>query len=237
MKQIGNILYFIGQDKDKNIAVYMLDGFTLVPISDSVVERSLQNITSTDNVKSQTYLNRDGYSISVDGHTFYVVVTPQTTWLYDIKDMFWYEWRGSDGTNLQIEAAWGMYNGAQYVAIGGQTYISLLAPNLYQDYGSNFSCVYTTERFSAQSYNQKICNRITIVGDQHLATGTSNITLTWSDNDWTSTTGTRSINMFTEVPKDYTFGQFRTRSFRLTYADNYPLRLRGMELELNIGAN
>lgn len=237
IKQIGNILYFIGQDKDKNLAVYLLDGFTLTQISDSVVERSLQNITSTDNVKGQTYLNRDGYSISVDGHTFYVVVTPQTTWLYDIRDKFWYEWRGSDGTNLKIEAAWGMYNGAQYVAIGEQTYISLLAPNLYQDFGANFDCVYTTERFSAQSYNQKICHRITIISDMYQATGTSNIVLTWSDNDWASTTGTRSINMFTEIPKDYVFGQFRTRSFRLTYSDNYPLRLRAMELELNIGSN
>jgi len=237
MKQIGNILYFVGQDKDKNVAVYSLDGFNLVQISDSVVERSLENITSTDNVKSQLNLNRDGYSISVDGHTFYALVTPQTTWLYDIKEKFWYEWRGSDGTNLKIEAAWGMYNGAQYLAIGSQTYISLMAPNLYQDFSSNYSCVYTTERFNAQSYNQKTCNRITIVGDQHASSGTSNLTLTWSDDDWAATTGTRSINLFSQVPKDYSFGQFRTRSFRLTYADNYPLRLRGLELEINIGTN
>ena len=130
-----------------------------------------------------------------------------------------------------------MYNGAQYIGIGGQTYISVLAPNLYQDFGTNFTCTYTTERFGADSYNQKVCNRVTIVGDQHNNTGTSNITLSWSDDDWKSTTGTRTINLFSEVPKDYNFGQFRTRSFRLAYTDNYPLQLRGLELELNIGTN
>ena len=236
MKQISNILYFVGQDKDKNIAVYLLDGFTLTQISDSVVERSLQNITSTDNVKGQVHLNRDGYSISVDGHTFYCVVTPQTTWLYDIKDKLWYEWRNVDDEPLAIEASWNMYNGAQYVAIGTMTYISLLAPNLYQDFGEDFTCSYTTERFNAGSHNQKVCNRVTILADQY-TTGTSYLTLTWSDDDWATTTGTRAINIFSDVPKDYSFGQFRTRSFRTSYSDNYPLRLRGLELELNIGAN
>lgn len=237
LKQIGNILYFVGQDKEKNIAVYKLDGFNLDKISNSIVERSLQNITSTDNVKSQSNLNTNGYSISVDGHTFYCLVTQQATWLYDLEEHFWYEWRGSDGTYLKLEAAWSMINGAQYVAIGGQTYISLMAPNLYQDFDSNFACIYTTERFNAQSYNKKICNRLTIISDAYQTSGTSNITVTWSDDDWASTTGTRSVNLFATAPRDHQFGQFITRSWRFSYSDNYPLRLRGVEQEINIGAH
>lgn len=237
LTQIGNILYFVGQDKNRNIAVYRLDGFDLKVISNSVVERSLQNITSADNVDSQLYLNRDGYCMSVDGHTFYILVTPQTTWAFDVIENIWYEWKGSDGTGLKIEATWGMTAGAQYAAVGGQTYISLFAPNLYQDFGSNYTCSYTTERFNGGSYNNKTCGRITLLVDQYQTTGTSNITLAWSDDDWASTTDSRSINLFSDPPRDWSFGQFRTRSFRVSYADNYPLRIKGMELEINIGTN
>ncbi len=237
LKQIGNILYFVGQDQSRNIAVYKLDGFELEKISNSVVERSLQNITSTDNVKSQLYYNRTGYTLSVDGHTFYALVTQQATWVYDIEEKFWYEWKNSSGTKLDIEASWSMVNGAQYVAIAGQTYISLLAPNLYQDFDTNFACSYTTERFNANSYNLKTCGRLSVIGDQYQTSGTSNITLTWSDDDWASTSGTRSINLFSNPPRIWQLGQFRTRSFKLSYSDNYPLRLSGIELELNIGSN
>lgn len=237
LKQIGNILYFVGQDKDKNLAVYLIDGFTLTQISNPVVERALQNITSTDNVKSQVTLNRDGYSISVDGHTFYALETEQATWLYEINDKIWYEWRNSSNTKLNIEAAWSMFNGAQYVAINGQTYISMLAPTVYQDFGVNYPCIYTTERFNVDSMNKKSMSRLIMMSDAYQTTGTSNMSLTWSDDDWATTSGTRLINIFNSRPMAHQFGQFITRSFRLTYSDNYPLRLRGFEFEINIGVN
>lgn len=237
LRQIGNVLYFVGQDRGRNLGVYFLDGFTLKEISDSIVARSIQTIANTDNIKASLNYDRYGYSISSDGHTFYVLVTPQTTWVYDLDEKFWYEWKNSAGNGLDIEASWSMLNGAQYLAIGGQTYISQMSPELYQDFGSNYSCSYTTERFNANSYNKKVLNRIVIAADAHLTTGTSNITLTWSDDDWKNTTGTRDFNVFKARPTGHTFGQFVTRSFRITYTDNYPLRLRGMELEINIGAN
>lgn len=235
--QISNILYFVGQDQNKNVALYALDGFNLSQISDEIVNRSLQTITVSNNVKGQTYLNRPGYSISSDGHTFYCIVTPQTTWLYDVEEKKWYEWKGSDGTGLKIEGSWPMINGSQYVAVGGQTYISHMSPTLYQDFGTDFTCSYTTERIMEGSYNWKICNKMTVIGDQHSNSGSSTLDISWSDDDWASASTTRTVNLFRPAAKIYRLGRFRTRSFRLSYSDNYPLRLRGLELELNIGTH
>lgn len=235
--QIGDIIYFIGQDKNKLLGVYSLDGFKLTRISDEIVDRTLQPSTATDNVKSRVRTERDGYCISSDGHTFYVLVGTATTWAYDVEEKLWYEWKNSAGTGLKIEASWPMLNGAQYVAINNQDFISLMSPSVYQDFGSNYTCTYTTERVDVGSVNQKVCNKLSILADIHRTVGTSNITLSWSDNDWSTTKASRQINLFTVIPRIFQLGQFRTRSFRISYADNYPLRMRGLELELNIGAN
>lgn len=235
--QIADKLYFIGQDKSKNLSVFVMDGFKVERISDEVVDRSLQNITSTTNVKSQVLLNRDGYSLSVDGHTFYVIVSGQTTWVYDIDEKFWYEWKGSDDTGLNIQATWSMYNGAQYVALGGQTLISLMAPNVYQDFSSNFKCRYVTQDLTFGTLNWKTCNRLTVQGDMHAYTGSSLLQVSWSDNDWGDGGSgiTLPINVFSSSPYVTRLGRFRNRSFRLDYSDNYPLRLRQMELDINVG--
>ena len=235
--QISNILYFVGQDQGKNTGIYRIDGFKVEKISDEIVDRTLQTITATDNVKGQINLARPGYSVSSDGHSFYCVVASQTTWVYDVDENKWYEWKGSDGTGLKLEGSWAMINGSQYVAIGGQTYISHMSPSLYQDFASNYTCSYTTERIDQDSYNWKVANRLTLLADEHAATGSSTITIAWSDDDWVNTSASRTVNLFRNAAKLYKLGRFRTRSYRFSYADNYPLRLRGMELELNIGTH
>jgi hypothetical protein len=233
---IGDKLYFVGQDKNNNMSVYVLDGFKLERISNEVVDRTLQAIASTDNAKGKITADQNGLTIASDGHTFYVLVTTQTTWAYDIEEKMWYEWRGSDGTYLKLEASWPMYNGNQYVAVAGQTYISVMSPSLYQDYSSNFACKYTTERITGDSLMWKACNRLGLIADQHAASGTSSVTVEYSDNDWASSvTHPDTLNLFSQDPFVHQLGSFRTRSFRLTYSDNYPVRWRGLELELNIG--
>ena len=235
--EIGDVLYFVGQDKNKSVAVYKLDGFKLERVSDEVVDRSLQTIAASTNVKSQVNLNRDGYCLSVDGHTFYCVVSGQTTWLFDVDEKLWYEWKGSDNTGLNVQASWSMFNGAQYVAVGGQTYISLLSPATYQDFSTNFKCRYVTQDLTFGTPNWKTCHRVYVQGDMHQYTDTSNLALYWSDNDWGDggTGGPVNINMFSSSPYVTRLGRFRNRSFKLEYSDNYPLRLKQMLLDLNIG--
>lgn len=237
LAQHSNVVYFIGQDTNAGLAVFKLDGFELKQISTSVVEESIQPITSTDNVKGQVNLNRPGYIITMAGHTFYVIVTPQATWAYDVRESIWYEWRNSSDTPLDIQGAWGMFNGAQYVAIDGQTYISMFSPTTYQDFGTDFEMIYTTERLDVDNLNRKVMFRLTMLCDIYQSTGTSTMDVLWSDDDWYSTTGTTTINLFDQRPTIYQLGQFITRSFRFKYSDNYPFRMEGIECEINIGTN
>jgi hypothetical protein len=234
---ISNVAYFLGQNVNGGLEVFKLDGFDLKSISTPIVNQSIQPTTSTDNVKGQINAGRTGYSVTMAGHTFYVLASAEATWAFDIDENIWYEWRDTTGAPLAVQGTWCMYNGAQYVAIDGQEYMSMFAPTVYQDFGANFSCIYTTERFAAESMHKKTMSRLILVADTYQTTGTSNVVITWSDDDWASTSGTRDINVFSPRPVAHQFGQFITRSFRMSYTDAYPLRMRGLEFEINIGVN
>jgi len=236
---IGDTSYFIGRENKTNTAVYSIDSFKVERISNSIVDRTIQTYVNTQNQKSPISLDKDGYCVSMDGHTFYVIVVGQTTWAYDIVEKFWYEWKGSNGSGLQIEAAWAMYNGSQYVAVAGQTFMSVMNPANYQDYGLNFTCKYVTESYNADTHNWKVCSRVMLNCDMHNYTGTSNAKLSWSDNDWADggIATPRNINVFSSSPFISNTGRFRNRSYKIEYTDNYPIRLYGLEMRLNIQGN
>jgi Phage stabilisation protein len=231
---IGDITYFVGQDEKKNIGVFTLDSFKVERISNSVVERTLQTIATTANAKGQLSLEKDGFCISVDGHSFYVLRATQTTWVYDIEEKMWYEWKGSDNTGLKVEAVWGMYNGSVYLAMANQSSISLMSPSLYQDFDTNFTCQYTTEPLSFGTLNWKVANKLHIDSSQHASSGTSNVAVSWTNTDWADSVSSRNINVFSISPFINKLGRFRLRSFRFTYADNYPWFFKRAYLNLNV---
>ena len=234
---IGDTTFFVGQEPGQGLRVYAMNGFTIKAVSNEYVERSLQVTSSTENTKGSVYLDRDGYSLTVDGHNFYALVTTQTTWVFDYEHNKWYEWKNTAGTALGIEAVWNEYNSGCYVAIAGKTDISVLSPKVYQDYSSNFTATYITERIDFETWNRKFMSRLMLYTDRPVASGTSNIAVSYSDDDYLSYSTARNINVFAERPCLYRLGKFINRSFKFAYADNYPLRLRGIEVELNIGRN
>lgn len=236
--RIGDDLFFVGQEHNKNIAVYRLKEFQMQKISDEVVERFLQNKTATPLTDSQVKINNFGKTFSVDGHTFYCVTTQNATWMYELEDKLWCEWRDSTDAPLALEATFNVYNGGMYACISGSNFISYFNPSIYQDNGVNFTCTYTTQELMFGSPNKKVCNRAALRCDRHLGTGSSLATIAWSDDDWSlGTTSSQTVNVFSNTPFARRCGQFINRSFRITYTDNYPFRMKELSLELNIGAH
>ena len=236
LQTIRDTTYFVGQDDEQNIGVFSINSFKVERVSNSVVDRTLQSYSSTQNTKGQVNLNTTGHCISVDGHSFYVIVAEQTTWAYDIDTKMWYEFKGSDGTGLKVEAVWGMYNGSCYMAIKDQSFISVMSPSLNQDFDVNFTCQYTTEPVDAGTFNWKVLHRLLLDCSQRNLSGTSNAVITWSDRDWAtgSESSPKYINVFSISPFVSKLGRFRSRSFRIKYTDNYSFLMKGMSLDINV---
>lgn len=236
LSSIGDKLYFVGQDQNKIVSVYVLDGFKLERISNEAVDRTLELISTTAGQEiSVTTL--DGVTVTVDGHSFYLVKTSQTTWAYDLDEKMWYEWKNPLNFGLNLEASWAMYRGGQYVAVGGQTTMSLMSPQVYQDLSTNFTCRYVTEDVTASTLNWKSCGRLSLLADRPALTTPSNIQVSWSDDDWLTSSSVQNLNLSSSSPYITRLGRFRVRSFKLEYTDNYPLRMQQLDLDINVGSS
>jgi len=231
---VGDITYFLGQEKKSLPKVFRIEGFKVEPVSNAVVERTLEPLTATTSQINTLY----GNILTADGHTFYCLSTPNITWVLDTEEKFWYEWRAADDTPLQVEACWAKHRGGQFLATKNTSTIDFFSPLVYNDKNSNFTASYTTEDSLFGSVNWKTANRLSVVSDRYLTTGSSILTVQWSDNDWADgPTGSTTVNLFLNLPKAHRLGRFRNRSFRVLYSDNYPLRIKLLELEINIGSH
>lgn len=233
---LGNLVIFVGHQKNQNLGVYVINDFKINKISSDIVDRSILPAGTTINEKSTLTLNVNAHSMSLDGHHFYVLNCENATWVYDLAHNEWYEWADTTNAPLNIEAVWNMRNGHCYTAIGSTDKIKFFSPAAYTDNGVNFNCIYRTEKLDFGTKNWKYINRLFLDVNQQEDSGTSNIEITWSDKDWSDTgVGARNINLFSISPFINRLGRTRSRSFQIKYQDAYPLFLKGMYLDINVG--
>lgn len=232
---VGDSYFFIGQDNDRNVGVYRLDGFKCGKVSTQVVDRILQQYLTTNYyMNSRATLSIDGFSLNTNGKSFYLVKSTDATWVVDTETGFWYEWKNSSDTPLAVEATWVAYNGMQYLALGGQTYISVMSNNLYQDFGSNFTTMYVSGNEDYDTYNWKVCHRAAIKVNQVSSTVAVPVSISWTDDDGLNYNTARTVNLDSVSPMLHRCGKFRKRSWKVTFAGNYPLIMEGMKLDLNV---
>src|SRR3990167_1933880 len=82
-------------------------------------------------------------------------------------------------------------NGKVYVQDATNGRIYTLSPTTYQDLGSNFTVTLQTSRSNFGSANRKFEPQLDIIGD----TTTGSLAVSWSDNDFTSFSTARNIDM------------------------------------------
>jgi hypothetical protein len=224
--QYGNRLFFLGYKANSSLDVFSLEDFKVESITTPAVRRYLEAIGST------AYLN----VISINGHDLLLLAASNRCYYYSINTGVWgrlaYK---SDTLDFDIKLATTVLNSnvkTTYFATTLDNAISKFSTTLYQDDGENFTCVMRTRPLDFGTNNQKYLSSLTINADRK---GTGNITVEASDDDYQTYPISRTISLDQEYPNAQQWGRFRKRAFRLTYTTNHPLRIRGMELDLNIG--
>lgn len=237
---IGDEVVYVGRQRGQGLRVFKLDSQDNKPISNAWVERLLQyqGLNTLDTNGNSTL---QGFSASINGHNFYFL-SLQTTGIIlvcDLDNGFWYRWTfATEGTSgNMIQAIWTVTNQPAYpwIVLGGKTTISYLSTTTYQDYGVNFTASYTTEDYTSETFNWKTCHRVGLYCDFPAASGTSNAQISWSDDDGTTFSTARNCNTITNNPYITQCGRFRSRIWRIDYTDNYPWRLWGLSMDLNVG--
>lgn len=225
----------IGNTNNGGRTVWTIEGFKAEEIGTEAVRNSL-------NLVGDDISGVNAYCIRVGGHKFYVMRLPtmNQTWVYDFDTKLWNEWSSTDSGGTTQEVFMGKFAsdsqfGYPYM-MGAAGEIYLMDDSTYQDHGRSIKTQITTLKLDFDNMNRKDCYRLAVFGDWPLET-TSTLSVEWSDNDYRTWSTARSLQLSSELPCIRRLGKFRRRAFRLTHTDNTPLRLEGMEMDINNGTS
>lgn len=227
----GNTLYYIGEDEGGQPDVFMLKDFKIESIGSPTISRYLNTVTDT----VSTWV---GAIVSFQGHTFYIInAGSNKSWAIDVDTGLVTRIAFQADNTFNVLQATNITSNSStktfFCLKNSTSAIYKFNEAVYQDVGVNFTCVATTEANDFGSLNRKTMFRLSLIADR--PTSTSNISVQWSDDDYQTFSTARSINLNQDLPSTHQLGSFRQRVFKLTYTDNFPMRIQDLEVNINKG--
>lgn len=232
LAQLGNRIYFIGAADDAQPDMFILEDFKIVPNGSEALRRHLGSLTGTYSTSLV------GNMVSISGHDFYVLNTGTSTYALELESKLWARWAYQAQTYFPIAFAMNVQTTAAYKCVfvlngSSNNAIYKFSPTLYQDNGTNFTCTVVTDQEEFETFKQKSMSSLIIWADK--TTATASVNVSWTDDDYQTFNTPIAVDLFQEKPDINRLGRFRRRAFKLTFAANYPLRLKGLEADLNMG--
>lgn len=229
--QWGNRILFVGNNVEGQPDVYMLEDLKMDPIGDVTVTRYLSSL----DVNYSTYR---GSIVGCAGHVFYVLYAGPYTYVYDLTNKQWVRWAFQSNTYFDMGGAVNTKTGTSYESFfirPSNSSIYRFDSALGTDDGVNITCWGVTDNEEFATYNQKTLNRLVIWADRPAVS--SQLQISWSDDDYQTFTTPRSVELNQERPSLDRLGRFRRRSFKWTYTGGQPFRIKGLEAFINKGSS
>lgn len=232
MAQHGNSVYMIANNNTSQPDVFMLEDFKMQSIGNEAIRRHLTSILPT-NIHTIK-----GAVVSFSGHNFYTINTGSRTYAYDLESKLWCRWAfaNQDYFNfshwINAETATGYKT---FFARTGNAEIYYTSPTLYQDSNTTFPCVIVTHKEDFGTMRQKSISRLIIWADTPTTEG--DLLVQWSDDDYQTFNAGLTLNLTNDRPSINRLGRFRERAFKLTYTQNQPFRIEGIEVDINMGGH
>jgi hypothetical protein len=227
----GETLCFVGEnsaDGDAGRAVWII--------------QSLGKVRDISPPHINRVLAAEGASISsctawmerVAGQLVYVLnlSSADRTFVYSVDSGYWCEWSNAAGTGRFPGISATSLNGTTYIQDAANGRVYTFPPTTFQDSGTNFTVTLQTARSNFGSAARKTESALSVVGD----TTTGNLGVATSDDDYTTFTTARNIDMAKPLKRLTQLGSFYSRSHRFTYTANDALRLQAYIPEIIGGA-
>lgn len=224
-----NTIYWVSDTLIGGFSVFRLEGTTnLKDIATPSLRRAFQA------VGSPTFR---GFILRHSGHVFYILSIINgisgSTWIYDQGLDIWYQWSDSSGTNrwpvVDITHATFANIFALHISDGGR--YSLRA-DTFQDNGVNFPVVTQTNPLTFGTMARKFYDRAELVGDKQ--TGTASVLLSFTDDDFTTFSTTRTLDMTQNRMFTRNLSNSRRRAWKVSYTGNTAMRLQGLEFTIEL---
>lgn len=231
---------WLGQSVTEGRSVYMLQGLTPMKVSNPYVEKYFNSWNEVDIADGNLY----AYCFKVTGHSLYILTckTQNLTFVYDIDQKKWYQWTsqsgdttGYNGTETYftpVSYTGGVeYNPAIYLQGETDGKIYKMSPDYLTDDGELIYFRAVSPVLDSGINKRKFYRRAEVIGDMSTAT----VAVRKTDNDYQSWSGYREVDMSTSRPVLYQLGNARRRAWEVFSSSDSTIRIRGLELDFDIG--
>lgn len=233
LQEVCGALFWIATykkgDQSNGVGVILkVDGLKADVVSSPAIERLLE---------TADYTATWALSLSVNGHTFYVVTIKNSnlTLAYDVGEKLWSQWTDSAGNYWPFVGATNSATAQNHLVqheTDGKIYnVSTL---LFSDVSFIIPIEVVTPNFDGGVRWAKQLAKLAFIGDQ-----TPGQVLQVSANDWdydpTKWTADRLVKMSVQAPFLDDCGTFLRRAYRIRSRCPARFHLAGMELKINLG--
>jgi hypothetical protein len=221
-----NELIFIGSSLTGGPQIYMAKDAKVEPISTPPMRRAIE-----------AYTTYKASVVSYGGHDFYHLNVGSLSYQFDLETKLWTRTAFKATAYMAITYAVSVKItgvGTQTVfALDGSTTMYYFKPSSYRDDATNFTVQIITDSQMFDTYREKTCARMILVGDRSTSSATADVS--WSDDDYQTYSTARTVDMNLDLPVLHRLGQFRRRAFKVGWTQNLPMRFKHIELDLNMG--
>ena len=227
VQDIDGKLFWLGNNRNSNPQVLMMDKLSAEVISTKSIDRLLTNINTSSLIYS--------FSFKDSGHQFYVLTLKDPgniTLAYDVAEKMWSQWTDVNGNYLPIVACTFDSTGERLWQHESNGNMYIASKDNLNDVGSIITADIYTPNFDGGTSKKKYLNRLFFVGDQ--VTG-SQLQVRVSDDDYQTWTNFRTVDLGIKRPYLDRCGSFYKRAFHLRHANNTVFRLSAMEHQIELG--
>lgn len=225
-QDLDGTLIWISTSRTGSCSVHSMTGVKASDISTPAVTRLLQG---------SDYTTVYSWSMSFNGHKFYVVtlVVSNLTLAYDLKEQQWFRWTDTDGNYIPIVAS--ASNSSTSIILqhesNGNLYV--VTENTFSDDGDVFTFEIFTPIFDGGTRVGKTVHMLEVIADQ---ANSGNVEISFSDDDYQTFSDPREIDLLESRVREPDWGTFTRRAHHIKNRDNRPLRIKAIELTMELGS-
>lgn len=208
--------------------VWVIEGFQPTEIANEPVREALD-------LEGASMNQATAFTIQCSGHKWYVLnlKLAQRTFVYDFEEQMWHEWTSGLGqSGFVADFAADSTNGYPVLLGEGGLFSVILSPTTYTDVGQPINCMIITSKLDFDTIMRKRFYRLSMVGDSPNGDNNTPITVNWSDDDYNTWVGNKTLQLNSNYPTITQLGYSRRRAFQFIYQQPYALRLESFELNI-----
>lgn len=231
LAQLQNKIFFIGKEVGGAVDVFMAEDSKITPLNNQQLRRFLNRITSTTSIQ--------GSLLSFDSNTYYIITIAGKSFCVDPynQNVTQFAYKATETFPVKYYTEGILSSTGNINFFYNEVSNELLAFKMDQwtDSGTNYTFLVRTDPQDMGTMQAKFIGRLSLFADRGNTSAV--VYLRWTDNDYQTYNTAVPISLAQELPSVRRLGSFRRRAFEFSTTDQYPVRLFGYELDMNMGSS